>query len=173
MTRLDSLQNKIVTLEEAIRRVGIWHHTGMKVAFTNGCFDILHKGHVTYLTQASDLGNRLVVGLNSDASVKRQGKSEERPINDQDARAVVLAGLSVVDLVVIFDEETPYELINSLQPDIVAKGSDYDADERDSSSKTYIVGSDIMDAKGGQVVAIPLVEGFSTTALIGKLQGIK
>lgn len=170
MTRLDNLQNKIVTLEEAIRRVGIWHHTGMKVTFTNGCFDLLHKGHVTYLTQASDLGNRLVVGLNSDASVKRQGKSEERPINDQDARAVVLAGLSVVDLVIIFDEDTPYDLIQTLQPDIVAKGSDYDADERDSSSKKYIVGSDIMDAKGGQVVAIPLVEGFSTTDIIGKIK---
>src|SRR5690606_3130778 len=148
MTRLENLQNKIVTLEEAIRRVGIWHHTGMKVTFTNGCFDLLHKGHVTYLTQASDLGNRLIVGLNSDASVKRQGKSDERPINDQDARAVVLAGLSVVDLVIIFDENTPYELIQTLQPDIVAKGSDYDADERDSSSKKYIVGSDIMDEKG-------------------------
>lgn len=170
MTRLENLQNKIVTLEEAIRRVGIWHHTGMKVTFTNGCFDILHKGHVTYLTQASDLGNRVVVGLNSDASVKRQGKSDERPINDQDARAAVLAGLSVVDLVIIFDEDTPYELIKTLQPDIVAKGSDYDADERDSSSKKYIVGSDIMDAKGGQVVAIPLVEGFSTTNIIGKIK---
>lgn len=173
MTRLENLQNKIVTLEEAIRRVGIWRHTGLKVAFTNGCFDILHKGHVTYLTQASDLGNRLVVGLNSDASVKRQGKSDERPINDEEARAVVLAGLGVVDLVVIFDEDTPYELIKTLQPDIVAKGSDYDADERDSSSKKYIVGADVMDKKGGKVVAIPLVEGFSTTNIIGKINANK
>lgn len=170
MTRLENLQNKIVTLEEAIRRVGIWHHTGMKVTFTNGCFDILHRGHVTYLTQASDLGNRLVVGLNSDASVKRQGKPNERPINDQDARAIVLAGLGIVDLVVIFDQDTPYELIKTLQPDLIAKGSDYDADERDSSSKKYIVGSDIMDVRGGKVVAIPLVEGFSTTSIIEKLQ---
>lgn len=170
MTRLENLQNKIVSLEQAIQRVGIWKNTGLKVTFTNGCFDILHKGHVTYLTQASDLANRLVVGLNSDASVKRQGKSADRPINDQDARAVVLAGLGVVDLVVIFDEDTPFELIRTLQPDIVAKGNDYDADERDSSSKKYIVGADIMDKTGGQVVAIPLVEGFSTTGIIHKIR---
>lgn len=169
-SRLDNLQNKIVTLEEAIRRVGIWKNTGMKVTFTNGCFDILHKGHVTYLTQAADLGNRLIVGLNSDASVKRQGKDDKRPINSEDARAVVLAGLSTVDLVVIFDEDTPLELIRTLQPDRVVKGSDYDAEERDSSAKTYIVGADIMDEKGGQVVAIPLVEGFSTTGIIGKIR---
>lgn len=169
-TRLESLNLKIVTLEEAIRRVEIWHHTGQKITFTNGCFDILHKGHVTYLTQAADLGNRLVVGLNSDASVKRQGKADDRPINDEDARATVLAGLGVVDLVVVFDEDTPYELIKILQPNIVAKGSDYNAEERDPTSKQYIVGADIMDAKGGSVVAIPLVEGFSTTNIIDKIK---
>lgn len=170
MTRQENLQNKIVNLEEAIRRVGIWRNTGMKVTFTNGCFDILHTGHVTYLTQAADLGNRLVVGLNSDASVKRQGKADNRPINSEDSRAIVLAGLSAVDLVVIFDENTPYDLIKTLQPDIVAKGSDYDAAERNTDSKTYIVGADLMDAKGGDVVSIPLVEGFSTTNLIHKIK---
>ncbi|EPB65599.1 putative protein RfaE, domain II, partial [Ancylostoma ceylanicum] len=98
------------------------------------------------------------------------GKDDKRPINSEDARAVVLAGLSTVDLVVIFDEDTPLELIRTLQPDRVVKGSDYDAEERDSSAKTYIVGADIMDEKGGQVVAIPLVEGFSTTGIIGKIR---
>ncbi|WP_235992140.1 adenylyltransferase/cytidyltransferase family protein [Taishania pollutisoli] len=170
MTRQENLQNKIVTLEEAIRRVGIWRNTGMKITFTNGCFDILHTGHVTYLTQAADLANRLIVGLNSDASVKRQGKADNRPINSEASRAIVLAGLSAVDLVVIFDENTPYELIKTLQPDIVAKGSDYDADERNTDSKTYIVGADLMDATGGKVVSIPLVEGFSTTNLIQKIK---
>jgi len=169
MTRLENLQNKIVSLEEAKRRMGIWRNAGLKVVFTNGCFDILHKGHVTYLTQASEYGNRLVVGLNSDASVKRQGKGPNRPINDEDARRTVLAGLGVVDLVVIFEEDTPYQLIEDLQPDAVAKGADYDPDENDSSSKKYIVGKDIMTKNGGEVIAIPLVEGFSSTGIIEKM----
>lgn len=169
-TRTESLQNKIVSLEEAMRRIRTWKYAGLKVTFTNGCFDILHKGHVTYLTQAADLANRVVVGLNSDESVKRQGKSENRPINDQDARALVLAGLSVVDLVVVFNDDTPYELIKALQPDIVVKGSDYNDQERDKTAKMYIVGADIMDAKGGEVVALPLVEGFSTTTIINKIK---
>lgn len=170
MTRLEHLSNKIVSLEEAKRRMHIWRLAGLKVTFTNGCFDILHKGHVTYLTQAADLGNRLVVGLNTDASVRRQGKSPERPINDEAARATVLASLSAVDLVVLFDEDTPLQLIEALQPSIVAKGSDYDAQERDSTSKKYIVGAELMDKTGGQVVAIPLVEGFSTTNIISKIK---
>lgn len=169
-TRTESLQNKIVSLEEAMRRIRTWKYAGLKVTFTNGCFDILHKGHVTYLTQAADLANRVVVGLNSDESVKRQGKSENRPINDQDARALVLAGLSVVDLVVVFNDDTPYELIKALQPDIVVKGSDYNDQERDKTAKMFIVGADIMDAKGGEVVALPLVEGFSTTTIINKIK---
>jgi D-glycero-beta-D-manno-heptose 1-phosphate adenylyltransferase len=169
-TRQDNLMNKIVSLEEAIRRMSIWKNAGLKVTFTNGVFDILHKGHVTYLTQAADIANRLVVGINSDASVKRLGKGEDRPVNDQDARAMVTAALSAVDLVVIFDENTPYELIKSLQPDYVAKGSDYSAEQRDNTAKDYIVGADLMDAKGGKVIAIPLVEGFSTTSIIEKIK---
>ncbi|MCO5259931.1 MAG: adenylyltransferase/cytidyltransferase family protein [Crocinitomicaceae bacterium] len=169
MTRLENLQNKIATIEQARKQLLIWKNAGLKVTFTNGCFDILHKGHVTYLTQAADLANRLVVGLNTDNSVKRQGKSPERPINSEDARATVLAGLSAVDLVVLFDEDTPLELIKDLQPDIVAKGNDYDPIERDKSSKKYIVGADIMDSKGGKVVALPFLEGFSTTSIIKKI----
>lgn len=169
MTRLENLQNKIVNLEEAKRRMGIWRNAGLKVAFTNGCFDIIHKGHVTYLTQASEYANRLVVGLNSDASVKRQGKGANRPVNDEEARLTVLAGLGVVDLVVLFDQDTPLELIQELLPDFVVKGADYDPEENDPSSKKYIVGKEVMKANGGEVIAIPLVEGFSTTGIIEKL----
>ncbi len=166
MSRLEHLNNKIVDWAEAQKRMGIWRWHGLNVVFTNGCFDILHKGHVTYLTQASDHGNRLVVGLNTDASVKRQGKDENRPINDELARATVLAGLSVVDLVVLFDQDTPKELIEWLQPNVVAKGADYDPEENNPQAKTYIVGKDVMDKTGGKVVAIPLVEGYSTTDII-------
>lgn len=169
MTRLENLQNKIVNLEEAKRRMGIWRNAGLKVAFTNGCFDIIHKGHVTYLTQASEYANRLVVGLNSDASVKRQGKGANRPVNNEEARLTVLAGLGVVDLVVLFDQDTPLELIQELLPDFVVKGADYDPEENDPSSKKYIVGKEVMKANGGEVIAIPLVEGFSTTGIIEKL----
>lgn len=170
MTRLENLQNKIVNLDEAKRRMGIWRNAGLKVVFTNGCFDIIHKGHVTYLTQASEYGNRLVVGLNTDASVKRQGKGDNRPVNDEDARLTVLAGLGVVDLVVLFNEDTPLNLIQELLPDLVVKGADYDPEENDKNSKKYIVGKDIMKANGGEVITIPLVEGFSTTGIINKLE---
>lgn len=170
MTRLENLQNKIVSLEEAKRRMGIWRNAGLKVAFTNGCFDILHKGHVTYLTETSEYANRLVVGLNSDASVRQQGKGPNRPINDEEARRTVLAALSVVDLVVLFDEQTPLRLIDELLPDFVVKGADYDPEERDVTSKKYIVGKEVMEKTGGKVIAIPLVEGFSTTGIIEKLK---
>lgn len=166
MTRLDYLKNKIVSLDEAKKRVNMWHMQGKKVVFTNGCFDILHAGHVTYLMQAVILGSRLVVGLNSDASVRAQNKGENRPINEESARALVLAGLSSVDLVVVFDEETPLDLIQALKPDILAKGADYDPEEKDPRSKKYIVGSDIIRQNGGEVYAIPFVEGFSTTSII-------
>lgn len=134
-----------------------------KVVFTNGCFDILHRGHVEYLTQARDLGDVMVLGLNTDASVKRLGKSPERPINNETTRAVILAALECIDAIVLFDEDTPYDLIKFVQPDILVKGDDYKAEE--------IVGYDIVTAKGGKVITIPLVKGFSTTNLIAKLKG--
>lgn len=170
MTRLSNLENKMVSLEDAKRRMGIWKNAGLKITFTNGCFDILHKGHVTYLTQAADLGNRLVVGLNTDASVKRQGKGANRPINNEDARLTVLASLGVVDMVILFDEDTPERLINDLVPHIVAKGADYDPLENDMNSKKYIVGKKMMEETGGEVIAIPLVDGFSTTEIINRLK---
>jgi rfaE bifunctional protein nucleotidyltransferase chain/domain len=141
-----------------------------KIVFTNGCFDILHKGHVSYLAEAASLGNRLVVALNTDASVKRQGKGDDRPVNNEDARSIVMSALGFVDMVVFFDKDTPIDLIEKLRPDILVKGADYDPEETDKTSKSYIVGSDIVIANGGEVKAIPLIEGYSTTAIISKLR---
>lgn len=171
ITRLDHLQQKIVDHTTALQRITTWKLRNETIVFTNGCFDILHKGHVTYLAQAAQEGKRLVVGLNTDASVKRQGKGDDRPVNQEDARATIMAALAFVDLVVFFDDDTPIELIRLLKPDVLAKGADYDPKETDASSKKYIVGSDIVRENGGEVVAIPLVEGFSTTGIIQKMRG--
>ena len=133
-----------------------------KIVFTNGCFDILHRGHVEYLCHARDLGDYLVLGLNTDESVKRLGKSPERPINTEETRATILAGLECVDAIVLFNEDTPLELITCIQPDVLVKGNDYKAED--------IVGYDIVTAKGGKVITINLVEGFSTTKLIEKMK---
>lgn len=168
MSRLASLENKIVSLEDAKRRVNMWHLKNDKVVFTNGCFDILHKGHVTYLAKSAELGDRLIVAINTDASVREQGKGENRPINPEDARATVLAALGFVDMVVFFSENTPYDVIEFLQPDVLVKGADYDPNETDPSSKKYIVGSDIVKKNGGEVIAIQLVDGYSTTSIIEK-----
>lgn len=173
MNRLKYLQEKIVDLPEALRRIEGWRLTEEKIVFTNGCFDILHTGHVTYLAQAASEGNRLVVGLNSDDSVRRQGKGEDRPVNVENSRAIVLAALGFVDLVVFFNEDTPVELIKAIQPDVLAKGADYDPEETNSSSRRYIVGSEIVRNYHGKVIAIPLVEGYSTTAVIKKLNSNK
>jgi D-beta-D-heptose 7-phosphate kinase/D-beta-D-heptose 1-phosphate adenosyltransferase len=145
---------------------------GRRVVFTNGVFDILHVGHVTYLEAARSLGDALVVGVNSDASVRRLNKGPERPINPELARAQVLRALRCVDAVVIFDDDTPYTLIAEIEPDVLVKGGDYDPDELDASSKRYMVGSDLVRAKGGIVAAIPLVDGFSTTAIINKTRSV-
>ncbi|MBM3185326.1 MAG: adenylyltransferase/cytidyltransferase family protein [Bacteroidetes bacterium] len=170
--RLEYIKSKIVSTEEAIRLVAMYHLKNEKVVFTNGCFDILHLGHITYLAEAASLGNRLIVGINSDRSVKALNKAPNRPINNELARMNVIASLGFVDLVVIFNEETPFELIRPLEPDVLVKGGDYDANELDSSSKKYIVGSDIVRKKGGSVVTINLVEGYSTTALIEKSKSL-
>ncbi len=170
ITRLSYIQNKIVDLETAKKRLKGWRLKQQKIVFTNGCFDILHKGHVTYLAEAAELGNRLIVGLNTDDSIKRQGKGDERPINDNDSRALTLAGLGCVEMVVFFNEDTPIHLIEELLPDVLVKGSDYDPEEQNPDSKKYIVGSDIVRKNGGLVVAIPLVDGYSTTSIIEKLK---
>ncbi|MDP4685091.1 MAG: adenylyltransferase/cytidyltransferase family protein [Crocinitomicaceae bacterium] len=168
MSRLTFLQNKIIELDDAKRMLAMWRMKGDKIVFTNGCFDILHKGHVTYLAQAAQEGTRLVIGLNTDASVREQGKGEDRPINDQDARALVIAALGFVDLVMFFEEQTPINLIKELLPDVLVKGADYDPNETDPNSKKYIVGSDLIKSNGGKVIAIPLVDGYSTTSILAK-----
>jgi rfaE bifunctional protein nucleotidyltransferase chain/domain len=151
--------DKVRDLAEAVR----WRQRQQRqVVFTNGVFDLLHPGHVELLEAARREGDALVVGLNSDASVRRLGKGGQRPIASQDARARVLAGLAAVDCVVLFDEDTPLALIQALAPDVLVKGADYARDR--------IVGADWIEARGGRVVRVPLVAGFSTTALVERLR---
>ncbi|MBI2720699.1 MAG: D-glycero-beta-D-manno-heptose 1-phosphate adenylyltransferase [Bacteroidetes bacterium] len=158
----DQLKTKIVLKEDAFRTINGLRLKGKKIIFTNGCFDILHPGHVDYLTQARDLGGYLILALNTDASVKKLSKAPNRPVNNEQARAAVLCALSCVDAVIFFEEETPYELIKFLQPDVLVKGNDYKVEE--------VVGYDVVKAKGGEVITIPLLEGFSTTKLIESLK---
>jgi len=146
---------------------------GNKIVFTNGVFDILHIGHVRYLQAAKALGSILIVGINDDASVRRLNKGPERPIHDEQARAGVVDALQCVDFTIIFSEDTPAALIEILQPDILVKGGDYDAKETNPQSKRYIVGSLETIRRGGEVVCIPTVEGYSTTAAIKKIQSSK
>lgn len=169
MMRLQSIENKIVDKTKAAMLIKVWRLKGDKIVFTNGCFDLLHRGHLTYLAKAAEEGNRLVIGINSDASVKTLEKGKNRPVTAENDRAFVLAGLGFVDAVVIFDENTPKELIEFLQPDVLVKGGDYDADEKDSSSKKYIVGRETVLNKGGKVITIPTVDGYSTTGILARI----
>ena len=155
-------QHKIVSQEEAKKQVANWKDAGDEVVFTNGCFDIVHLGHIDYLQKARNLGDKLVLGLNSDDSVRKL-KGEERPINIEVARARMLASMEFIDLVVVFGEDTPLELITSLLPDILVKGKDYDI--------SNIVGADVVMEHGGKVETIEFVDGFSTTNIINKIKG--
>lgn len=160
METLSTIKNKLLSCQDLETRLSEWRSAGKTIVFTNGCFDILHRGHVEYLAQAADLGDKIIIGLNTDASVKRL-KGESRPVNDEKSRALLLSALQFVDVVVFFDEDTPYELIKQVQPDILVKGNDYKPEE--------IVGYDIVTAKGGKVLTIDLVEGFSTTNIISRM----
>jgi D-beta-D-heptose 7-phosphate kinase/D-beta-D-heptose 1-phosphate adenosyltransferase len=152
-----SIQNKILSREALENMSRIWHADGKKIVFTNGCFDILHKGHLQILTASAGFGDVLVVGLNSDASVKRL-KGPERPVNDEEFRLWMMASLELVDAVTVFDEPTPKELVTVLQPDVIVKGGDYTPDQ--------VVGASEVLARGGEVKIIPIVQGYSTTSLI-------
>lgn len=154
-------RNKILTRTQLKEQVNRWKQNGDKVVFTNGCFDILHLGHVDYLEKARNLGDRLVVGLNTDASVSRL-KGPERPIVGEVSRSRVMAALSFVDAVTFFDEDTPFELINNILPDVLVKGSDYLTEN--------IVGADIVVQNGGKVETVDLVEGFSTSSIVDKIK---
>ncbi|MCF8378492.1 MAG: D-glycero-beta-D-manno-heptose 1-phosphate adenylyltransferase [Bacteroidales bacterium] len=136
-------------------------HSKEKIVFTNGCFDIIHKGHIEYLSRASDFGSKLIIGLNSDLSVRRL-KGEGRPVQDEDSRALILASMEFVDYVILFQEDTPYELINLIQPDVLIKGGDYKPEE--------IVGYDLVTKKGGEVYCLNFVDGYSSTKIINKLK---
>ncbi len=170
MSRLEYLNAKIADPQEAQMKINNWKFKGNKVVFTNGCFDILHKGHVVYLAKAAQMGNKMVVAINSDDSVRRQQKGPERPINSEDSRSIVLAALGFVDLVVVFDANTPQELIEMFNPDVLVKGADYDPNETDSKSKKYIVGSDFVRKNNGSVQVVDLEDGFSTTSIVEKLK---
>jgi rfaE bifunctional protein nucleotidyltransferase chain/domain len=163
MTRLEALKSKIQNKEQLGRTLALWRFKDRKVVFTNGCFDLLHKGHVTYLAQAAELGDMMVVGLNSDASVKKLNKGANRPIQDQDSRALILASLESVGAIIIFDEDTPADLIKFVQPDVLVKGGDWKPEQ--------IAGYDTVKAKGGEVTVIEFIPGFSTTAIEKKIKG--
>lgn len=164
MDKLKAVQSKIIgSSAELNRRLSYWNFKSKKVVFSNGCFDILHKGHIDYLAKAAGLGDILIIGLNSDNSVRRI-KGGGRPVQDEDSRALILAGLQFVSAVVMFDEDTPYELIKTVQPHFLVKGSDYKTED--------IVGFDVVKAKGGEVVTIDFLDGYSTTGVINRIKNI-
>ncbi len=160
---LDIIKSKIIWQpDENLQKLAVnWKIQRKKVVFTNGCFDILHRGHIEYLAKAADHGDYLIVGLNSDASVKNI-KGPGRPIQDQESRALILASLHFVHRVVLFEQDTPYELIKLVNPDVLIKGGDYKLHE--------IVGADIVQASGGRVTTIEFVDGFSSSSIIDKLR---
>jgi D-glycero-beta-D-manno-heptose 1-phosphate adenylyltransferase len=157
----EAISKKVQTWSGIRETVAGWRAEGQRIVFTNGCFDILHYGHIHYLSQARDLGDRLVVGLNSGASVSRL-KGPGRPINDELTRQHLLAALLMVDAVVVFDQDTPYELIGQVEPDILVKGGDW--------SPEAIVGADMVLGRGGSVQNLPFVDGYSTTRIEQKIK---
>lgn len=158
---LQHIQSKIHTWDNIGQTINRWHFQSNKVVFTNGCFDLLHYGHIHYLAEAKALGDRLVIGLNSQASVRRL-KGAHRPINDEQTRLFLLASLQYIDAVITFDQDTPYELIQLIQPDILVKGGDWAVEQ--------IVGADIVLNKGGTVKSLPFIDGYSTTNIETKIR---
>ena len=161
MNYMDDIKQKIISAGQTLPFLSSWKEKGETIVFTNGCFDIIHRGHVDYLARAASLGSRMVIGLNTDSSVRRL-KGKSRPVVDEYSRAFVLAAFTFADAVMLFDEDTPYNLIQSVQPDILVKGSDYD--------EKHIIGADIVKAKGGKIITMDFVPGFSTSSIIEKLQ---
>jgi rfaE bifunctional protein nucleotidyltransferase chain/domain len=164
MKMTHSSAGKVISRKEAARWVRDQQARGLKVVFTNGCFDLLHPGHVGYLEEARSLGDALIVAVNTDASVRRLGKGSGRPLNPERDRARVLAALAAVDRVVLFDEDTPKEILTELEPDVLVKGGDYQAEE--------VAGREVVLARGGQVRILPFREGYSTTLLVERLHRV-
>jgi len=163
MMHTSRIAEKILNRDELVRQVFRWRLLGKRIVFTNGCFDILHAGHIEVLSRAAEAGNILVVGLNANASVSRL-KGPQRPVNSESFRTLMMASLQIVDAVSVFEEDTPLELIEAIQPDVLVKGGDY--------SPETIVGADIVTSRGGQVLVVPIVQGYSTTGLIEKIRSL-
>lgn len=161
MSNLKKINNKIFLIKELKTKLSIWRENGEKIIFTNGCFDIIHKGHIQVLANTADLGDRLIIGLNSDISVQKL-KGLNRPIVEEDARAFLLASLNFVDAVVLFSEETPINLITTLKPNVLAKGGDY--------AISSVVGYNEVKEYNGEVIIVPFVDGFSSTSIIEKIK---
>ena len=162
MKNIDIIKKKILSEKTFSASLYLWRFQQKKIVFTNGCFDLLHLGHIDYLSKAKDQGDVLIVGINTDRSVKMLDKGENRPVTDENARATIVAALHFVDAVVLFDEETPYELIKTVQPDVLVKGSDYRPED--------IVGYDIVKKKGGEIITIDFLPGYSTTGIVKKIR---
>ncbi|WP_339738004.1 D-glycero-beta-D-manno-heptose 1-phosphate adenylyltransferase [uncultured Sunxiuqinia sp.] len=161
---MNDISRKIYPSFEAFfEKLKAWKTSNYKLVFTNGCFDLLHRGHVDSLMKAAQLGNKLIVGLNTDPSVNRL-KGANRPLMDEQSRATLIAAMQMVDAVVLFDEETPYNLIKAIQPDVLVKGSEYAIEE--------IAGFDLVLARGGRVETIEMTKGISTSALIEKIKNL-
>jgi rfaE bifunctional protein nucleotidyltransferase chain/domain len=158
---LEIIGSKIYVREALLQELHLWRFRDQKIVFTNGCFDLLHLGHIDYLSKAADLGNKLIVGINSDDSVRRLRKGPARPIQDEASRSLIIASLHFVSAVIIFNEDTPYELIKAIQPDVLVKGSDWKIEE--------VAGSDIVLGKGGEVSLIDYLPGYSTTSIEKKI----
>lgn len=163
MHKLQWIQNKIYSRETLVRECNMWRAMQKKIVFTNGCFDILHHGHLDLLAKAAELGNVLIVGVNTDSSVQRL-KGKDRPVTNEQDRLFQLASLLCVDAVSLFDEDTPETLIKLIRPDVLVKGGDYTIDK--------IVGADHVQSYGGKVEIIPFVSGYSTTSLIERIKGL-
>ena len=161
MTTLEIIQSKIFDSEKLRRQISIWRFQSEKIVFTNGCFDLLHLGHIDYLGKASDEGDRLIIGVNTDASTSKL-KGPHRPINNEEQRTLILASLHFVDAVILFDEPTPYDLIKLVQPDVLIKGGDYKPED--------IVGYDVVTSRGGAVKTIDFLPGYSTTLIEEKIR---
>jgi len=162
MNNLERIHTKIYDRKNLETQLAIWRFQSKKIVFTNGCFDLLHLGHIDYLSKAKDFGDVLIIGVNTDDSVRRL-KGATRPVTDEISRSVILASLQFVNAVILFDEDTPYNLIKQVQPDMLVKGSDYKAED--------VVGYDIVKAKGGEIVAIDFLEGYSTSSILSKITG--
>jgi len=161
MKKPEVIPNKIYTRSELVKQVARWRFLGKSISFTNGCFDILHAGHISSLSEAAREGDILIVGVNTDASTRRL-KGDERPVNNESSRALLLASLAIVDAVTLFDEDTPLELIKALLPDTIVKGGDYTLEQ--------MIGAREVIENGGRVVINPIVAGFSTTGIIDKIR---